>query len=216
MKRSFWLWMVGITLVPVMACGGVDINALTGGGALTSTPFAYRKSVAELNQKAALLLQQGNAEGAMSRLEAAQDLSPHDAGIEFNLAIATSMAAVNQSSYGPMAIQRLNQFMTNYPKDARYGQAVQTLAVVAEREANRVGVESNAASLGEVVDMKTLTPEQQAQKRAFLEQALRCYQILDEAKPHTPAVVESLKALSKQLQQLNAASGQPVQQGGRA
>jgi tetratricopeptide (TPR) repeat protein len=48
----------------------------------------HQRSMAELNQKAQTMMQAGDYEGAVSRLEAAHDLQPDEPNTTFNLAIA--------------------------------------------------------------------------------------------------------------------------------
>lgn len=51
----------------------------------------HQRSMAELNQKAQTLMNSGDYEGAVSRLEAAHDLQPEEPTTTYNLAIAYQM-----------------------------------------------------------------------------------------------------------------------------
>ena len=188
-------------IVVFTGCGWQEL--LDQSTALNGTPFAYRKSVAELNQKAADLLQQGDAAGAVSRLEAARDLAPNDAGILYNLAIATSNWAGSQPEKTPQAIGLLEQFIEKNPNDGRFLKAVQSLAVLYEREANRIGgqLDPENALSEDGTKTPTLTPSQQAELKAqqlsCIQKALRCYETLKERGDTNPAIPESMVLLQK-------------------
>jgi len=51
----------------------------------------YQRSLSELNQKAQAMMNAGDYEGAVSRLEAAHDLQPEEPTTTYNLAIAYQM-----------------------------------------------------------------------------------------------------------------------------
>jgi tetratricopeptide (TPR) repeat protein len=53
--------------------------------------LVYQKSLAELNTKAQAMLQAGDVNGAVSRLEAAHDLAPDEPNTTMNLAVAYQM-----------------------------------------------------------------------------------------------------------------------------
>jgi tetratricopeptide (TPR) repeat protein len=57
----------------------------------TNGDLAHQKSLAELNTKARQMLQAGDVNGAVARLEAAHDLSPDEPNTTFNLAVAYQM-----------------------------------------------------------------------------------------------------------------------------
>ncbi|MDH4378340.1 MAG: hypothetical protein QE263_00325 [Vampirovibrionales bacterium] len=200
-------------LVLVSLCGGLVLS-ITGCGwqelmeqstALNGTPFAYRKSVAELNQKAADLLQQGDAAGAVTRLEAARDLAPNDSGILYNLAIATSNWAGSQPEKTPQAIELLEQFAKQHPNDGRFLKVVQSLAVLYEREANRIGAildpENTTNDDGTKKQLFTALQktEQQALQVTYTQKAIRCYQTLKERGDANPIIDESIALLEKKL-----------------
>ncbi len=53
--------------------------------------IVHQRSIAELNQKAQTMMQSGNIDGAVARLEAARDLQPEEPSTIYNLAIAYQM-----------------------------------------------------------------------------------------------------------------------------
>src|SRR5437868_5059904 len=66
----------------------------------------HQRSIAELNQKAQTMMQSGDYEGAVSRLEAAHDLEPTEPNTTYNLAIAYQ----SKGDY-PKAIAIFNQLL---------------------------------------------------------------------------------------------------------
>jgi len=69
--------LVALPMLLLSACSQVDL--------------IHQKPVSELNIKAQNLLQQGNVDGALSRLEAAHDLAPNEPTTLFNLAVVNQM-----------------------------------------------------------------------------------------------------------------------------
>ncbi len=103
-----------LALLTVMVC-------LTG----CQEDLAHKKSVAQLNQSAAALMQQGNYAGAVARLESAYVLVPNSAPVLYNLAMAYQHAGQVEQS-----VAHLEQFIEKFSGDERYWPAKQSLAVL--------------------------------------------------------------------------------------
>lgn len=120
-------------------------------------PVVHQKSVSELNQKAAQLMQMGDAAGAVARLEAAHDLVPDDGMVQYNLGIAYQQAQQPEKS-----IATLTEFVKSHPNDAQVRSAVQSLAVVYEQVADERFNQANAEAPD---DGQALTSAQKQQVR---------------------------------------------------
>lgn len=73
---------------PIALISAVVLMFLSG---CAQQDLVYQKPLAELNAKAQQMLQAGDVDGAVSRLEAAHDLSPEEPNTAFNLAVAYQM-----------------------------------------------------------------------------------------------------------------------------
>lgn len=104
-----------------------------------SEKVVYNRSVAELNQKAQAMLQQGDAEGAVSRLESASDLYPDEPNTLHNLAIAYQAKGDLDKS-----IQTFEHLLTL--KDLKdVGKIQKSLGVVYEEKADALYAKSEEA-----------------------------------------------------------------------
>jgi tetratricopeptide (TPR) repeat protein len=103
-----------------------------------------RPSVAELNQKAQLLLSQGDATSAIGRLESALDLDPNQPNTLFNLAIA-----YQQTGKQNKAIPLLEKLLTT---NDRPGPRLPAEVEDNVRQALSVAYEAQADTLAPVAD----------------------------------------------------------------
>jgi tetratricopeptide (TPR) repeat protein len=135
------------------------------GGAGCSQKAVYNRSIADLNQKAQQLLQQGDAAGAVSRLESALDLNPEEPLTLHNLAIAYEAKGDYDRS-----IQSFEKLLTlkslGSGLDAK--RIKQSLAVVYESKADKLMSEADEAT-------ENKTPETDAKTAALKEEALGGY-----------------------------------------
>ncbi|MBK8191295.1 MAG: tetratricopeptide repeat protein [Vampirovibrionales bacterium] len=91
--------------------------------------FVYQRSVSELNNKAAVMIAQGDAAGAVARLEAARDLMPKEPSLMYNLALAY------QANKQPeKATALLAQFIEEFPNDKLAPGALKSLGVMEEAQ----------------------------------------------------------------------------------
>ncbi len=103
----------------------------------------HQRSVAELNQKAQIMMQSGDYDGAVSRLEAAHDLDPAEPNTTYNLAVAYQV----KGDY-PRAIAIFNQLIEkpgpdNSPMSAP--QIHKAMGITYEAEADQL--EASAKSM---------------------------------------------------------------------
>jgi tetratricopeptide (TPR) repeat protein len=61
---------------------------VSASGCQSGTSLVHQRSMAELNQKAQMLMQAGDTAGAVARLESAHDLEPNEPNTAYNLAMA--------------------------------------------------------------------------------------------------------------------------------
>lgn len=102
-----------------------------------SQDLVYQRSVSELNQKAHQLMQQGDFQGAVSRLESARDLMPNESSIVYNLAIA-----YKENGQLDQSIETFEQFLEKFPSVAQKTNAMRSLGVVMEEKADKLLAEA--------------------------------------------------------------------------
>lgn len=176
MKKTRWfnfltlsgLVVVGLFLLP--ACNQEDI--------------VHQKSLAELNQKAQQMLQAGDVNGAVARLEAAHDLSPNEDNTTFNLAIAYQM----QGSHDK-AIVLFQQLLAKPGQDQ--GELYKNLGITYEAKAD--GLDSAARELEK--DPKA----DKSQIATLKQQSMESYQLAKQNYEQAVSKVKNSDQIQKQI-----------------
>lgn len=183
-----------ISTVMMVLMMGLSCVGLTG----CDRPVVHQKSVSQLNQKAAELMQEGDTAGAVARLEAAHDLVPDDGLVQYNLGIAY------QGNDEPdKAIKTLTAFVQSHPNDSQARSAVQSIAVIYEQVADQ-WYEKSAQEETESGEKVTSAQQKEANEKATeaMKQAIVHYEHLLKLGGISP---DSHKAIQHHVKQLNEA-----------
>ena len=180
MKKTRWfnafttLFLVG-TLLAMSGCKQEDI--------------VYQKSLADLNAKAQQMLQSGDVDGAISRLESAHDLEPNEPTTTFNLAIAYQMKGDYDKS-----IALFTQLLKTPGQDQ--AEIHKNLAITYETKAD--SLDSKVHDL--TTDPKKAKSEQ-SQIATLKQQSLESYQL---ALQHYQSAEQGAKDLTEIQQHIQA------------
>ena len=154
----------------------------------------HQRSVAELNQKAQSMMQGGDYDGAVSRLEAAHDLDPAEPNTTYNLAVAYQA----KGDY-PKAIAIFNQLIEkpgpdNSPMSAP--QIHKAMGITYEAEADQL--EASAKTLGNAPKGDKAKAQQlHHDSTVALQEALMHYQ-------KALTGVKDVQAISTQIQSIES------------
>lgn len=175
-----------------MACLSACLLLLTG----CKGDVAHQRSIAELNQKAQQMMNAGDFQGAISRLEAARDLRPDEPGTLHNLAIAYQM----KGDYD-QAIQMLSQ-LTDKP-GLNPAEIRKALGIAYESKADRLAMQAKELRdnpKGDPAKVQAL----EAEANASYQQALESYRLAAAGLKDPKPIEEQIKALEGELQKKNA------------
>jgi predicted Zn-dependent protease len=164
-------WLLVLYIGTLLLCGVV----MTG----CSQNAVFTPSVADLNAKAQVLLQQGDAPAAIARLESARDLSPEEPNTLFNLAVAYLTA--DQPEKAIPLLEKLDHEQKLTGKKLN-----QTLGVAYESAADRLA------------GQEKLTPEQVSQAVEFYQKAIGQLERLDK-RERIPGLQEQIATVQKKL-----------------
>jgi tetratricopeptide (TPR) repeat protein len=156
----------------------------------------HQRSIAELNQKAQIMMQNGDIDGAIARLEAAHDLEPDEPNTLHNLAIAYQ----TKGDYDK-AITLFTQLMSKPGTDK--AELYKALGVTYEAKADQLEGQAKEAEAAPKAD-KTKVQQLSQQSEEAYNQALASYQ---------QAVANGLKApgdVQKQIEALEARKKNPA------
>lgn len=165
-----------LSLLAFTGCAGEDL--------------VHQKSLAELNTKARQMLQAGDVNGAVARLEAAHDLSPEEPNTAFNLAVAYQM----QGSHDK-AIALFLQLLDKPGQDK--SEIQRNLGITYEAKADALEAE------GKSVDGKTdpVQPEPFRQQTVDAYQAaLQHYQMALSGSRNAAEIQKQIEVLHAKLQ----------------
>jgi tetratricopeptide (TPR) repeat protein len=184
----------------------------TNGSGLPVNPEALldRKPVAQLNLKAQELLQNGQAEAAIARLESALDLAPQEPGTLYNLAIAYEKAGHPLESV--KAFEQLLTLNPNQGPQLNPSEIHKSLGVLYEAiaEAYLSGVPLEAVNLDDSASgddeervsespEKSSKPDLPAAQKAY-ETAIEHYQqAIDANNPEAEALKQQIVDIQAQL-----------------
>jgi tetratricopeptide (TPR) repeat protein len=128
----------------------------------------HQRSIAELTQKAQSLMQAGDYNGAVSRLEAAYDLQPNETKTMYNLAIAYQM----QGSYDK-ALELFSQLQEKPGMDK--AQIQKAMGITYEAKADALDAEVHEQEENPKADKAQLQQKKQAAQETY-QLALQSYQ----------------------------------------
>ncbi len=166
-------------------------------GCASGESVVHQKSVMVLNQKAQTLLEAGDIQGAVSRLESAHDLIPNEPNTVNNLAVAyTQMAQYDK------AVALYSELLEKPPApDEKTGLSKDQLAIglgtAYEQWADQLMSKSD--ELAEKPDKKAQALQFKEQGVATYEKALESYQRI--AKP-TAEVTAQIQAVQERINAL--------------
>lgn len=170
-------------------------------GCKSQDDIVHQKSLSELNYKAQQLMQSGDLNGAVSRLEAAHDLSPTEPTTMFNLAVAYQM----QGKYDD-AIQLFNELLKQPGQDQ--AELHKNLGIAYEAKADTLNGQAAKGTIDSGMDNQTAS-EQQNQSIEAYKAALEHYkQALPGIKNPAP-VQRQIQALETKL---SNPTGSPIPQ----
>ncbi|MBY0402713.1 MAG: tetratricopeptide repeat protein [Cyanobacteria bacterium] len=186
----------------LISLGLFVIFSLTFGGC--SQNSINNKAISELNEKAQELLQKGDAEGAVGRLESARDLNPEEPTTLYNLAIA-----YNQKGDFDKSINAFETLLKNkkFPTGIEANGLGQSLGVVCEAKADQLITKAEEAD-------EKKSPETSKKLREdaifYFEKAVHAYDAVINAPDAKSKVVEQLKTqtdmIQKKIQELKTGS----------
>jgi tetratricopeptide (TPR) repeat protein len=160
----------------------------------------HQRSVAELNQKAQTMMQSGDLEGAISRLEAAHDLDPAEPNTTYNLAIAYQ----TRGDF-PKAIAIFNQLLEKPGADGTPMSAPEihkAMGITYEAEADKLDADAKAAEADPKKDKaKASLLSQQA--AVALQQALMHYQKALPGLKNSTVIANQIQAIETKLKKAN-------------
>lgn len=132
--KSFY--SMPLSLLPLALLLLVSASGCQGGASL-----AHQRSMAELNQKAQMLMQAGDTAGAIARLESAHDLEPNEPNTSYNLALAyQSMGNYDQ------AIGVFSQILDKpQPGGPEAGQVRKAMGITWEAKADKLAAEAKGS-----------------------------------------------------------------------
>lgn len=150
---------------PLMVAGLLATLALFSG---CQKDVVHQRSIAELNQKAQVMMQSGDVDGAIARLEAAHDLEPDEPNTMHNLAIAYQ----TKGDYDK-AIPLFTQLMDKPGMDK--AELYKALGVTYEAKADQLAGQAKEAADNPKAD-KAKTQQLNQQAEEAYGQALASYQ----------------------------------------
>jgi tetratricopeptide (TPR) repeat protein len=156
----------------------------------------HQRSMAELNQKAQTMMQSGDVDGAIARLEAAHDLDPNEPNTTHNLAVAYQ----TKGDYDK-AIALFTQLMGKPGMDK--AELYKALGVTYEAKADQLAGQAKEALDNPKAD-KVQTQQLDQQAEATYAQALSAYQQAIASGLKNPAEVQ------KQIEALQARKKNPA------
>ncbi len=163
---------------------------------LISTACINKFAVQELNNKAQELMQEGDIEGAISRLESCIDLDETLYETQYNLAVAY----LHAKKYD-LAIKTLERVKELNPE---YAEAYYTIAVANEEEAYLlIDGEAEEVGNGESADRKELTDSDKKRIKEYLVTAIENYNLYLMKKPDTAdrdKVEDKIKYLNNDIE----------------
>lgn len=175
--------------------GNLALGALILASALflsgCSEKVVYNRSVAELNQKAMALLQQGNTAGAVGRLESAIDLYPDEPNTLHNLAVAYQANGDLDKSID--TFERLLSF----PEISDVEKVKKSLGVVYEEKADALYVQAEEAEDEKKQDEASRLKQDAL---AYYQKAIELYTEVLQIKPDQ-AMESHIGVLGKKLEE---------------
>ena len=193
-------------LATALPKSGLQLTLLSLGLILTlssgcTQDVVHQRSMAELNQKAQSMMQSGDYEGAVSRLEAAHDLEPNEPNTTYNLAIAYQTKGDFDK-----AIAIFNQLLEKPGPDGSPMSAPEihkAMAITLEAQADKLDADAKAAEDAPKGD-KSKAEALSHQANLTLQQALMHYQkALPGLKNHTE-VSNQIQAIETKLKKASA------------
>ncbi len=171
-------------------------------GGCANESFVYQRSVSELNQKAAELMEKGDYAGAVGRLESAHDLMPKESSILFNLAVA-----YQKNDQLDKSIQAFEQFIQMFENDPKINDAVFSLAIVLEGKADKLAKEAIKADSEKEIEVRNALIDESIN---YYERAEKAYRIMQsrfkkgqvEDARNFEEVEQQLKAIEETLMSL--------------
>lgn len=166
------------------------LSLMTGSGC--GKDVVYQRSISELNQKAQAMINAGDYNGAVSRLEAAHDLKPDEPNTLHNLAIAYQMQG-NQDK----AIETLLQLREQSGMDK--AEIFKSLGIAYEAKADQLEAEAKALEEKPKPDSATIA-ERKRQSDDALKQAMEAYQqSVSNGVKNTNEIQKQIEALQAKL-----------------
>lgn len=138
-------------------------------GCESGADLAHQRSMAELNQKAQVMMQSGDYAGAVARLESAHDLEPDEPNTTYNLGMAYQAMGRFDQAIG-MFTQVLDKSKAGGPDSAEVHKA---LGITWEAKADKLSSDAKSLSegkgAGESQRMQALNQEARQAYRAALD-----------------------------------------------
>lgn len=161
----------------------------------------HQRSIAELNQKAQSMMQAGDYEGAVSRLEAAHDLQPTEPNTTYNLAVAYQ----TQGQYDK-AIAIFNELLEHPGPDGTPMSAPEihkAMGITYEAQADKLEAEAKGAEEGPKAD-KSKAQQLSQQANATLQEALMHYQKALPGLKNPDVIKSQIQAIETKMKKANA------------
>lgn len=188
-------------LLPIAA----GLFLILGASGCSGTDVVHQRSMAELNQKARQLMDAGDINGAIARLESAHDLDPNEPNTTYNLAIAYQ----NQGSYDK-AIELLKQLPDKPGMDK--GNIYKTLGITYEAKADDLNAKAKEESEKPKAD-KAKAEQFKAEADQATQNAIESYQQAIPSLKNPDEVQKQVEALQNRLKSAqNHPSSAPANQ----
>jgi outer membrane protein assembly factor BamD (BamD/ComL family) len=171
------LLLLSVLLLPLSGC---------------SKSAVYNPSIADLNQKAQAMLEAGDTQGAVNRLEAARDLNPKEPMTNYNLAIA-----YEKNSDSEKAIALFEEILKSkaYPNGVTEMGLKKNLAITLESQADEYATQAE-----KLIEQKKASDASALTQQAIdnLEKSKAIFESLkqsDEIKSHLDGLNQQIEKL---------------------
>jgi len=191
----------GFRQISLVACAAIFL----GFSGCKAENMVHQRSISELNQKAQAMMQAGDYDGAISRLEAAHDLEPEEPNTTYNLAVAYQTKGEYQK-----AIVLFNTLLEKPGPDGSPMSAAElhkNMGITYEAQADKLEAEANTLKSDPKGDKaKAAQVEQEA--TTTLKEALMHYQKALPGLKDSEGIATQIKAIETKIEN-SGAGAQP-------
>jgi tetratricopeptide (TPR) repeat protein len=165
------------------------------------TDVVHQRSISELNEKAQSMMQSGDYDGAISRLEAAHDLEPNEPNTTYNLAVAYQ----SKGEYGK-AIAIFDELLQHPGPDnspMSSAQIHKNMGITYEAQADKLEAEASTEADNPKGD-KAKAEALKQESRSAMDQALRHYRKALPGLKDSEGIAAQIQAIENKLKKSDA------------